>query len=173
MNRCDLRLTPFGLLAFGRMLPCSIGTGGLRGDKREGDGATPLGTHKIASMYYRADRVAAPNAWAVPIGPRDLWSDDVNDAAYNRPVQAPYAPSHETMRRADPLYDIVIVLDWNLDNPVPGKGSAIFVHQWRRPGYPTEGCIALARPHLIWLAGRVHVGSRVRIPALSGSSVSG
>ncbi len=154
-------LTPRGLRYAGRYLPCSIGKGGLRADKREGDGATPTGVHRVVGMYYRPDRLLAPVGWAQPIGPRDLWSDESGDAAYNRHVRAPYGGSHEVLRRADPLYDIVIVLDWNWPDAQAGRGSAIFMHQWRRRGYPTEGCVALARGDLHWLAERLAIGTRL------------
>ncbi len=166
MKPDDLVLTPRGLRFLGRIFPCSIGKGGLTNDKREGDGATPTGMHRIVAMFYRADRVSVNNGWAHPIGPRDLWSDDASDVAYNHLVQAPYDASHERMRRADPLYDLVIVTDWNWPNAVPGKGSAIFIHQWRRPGFPTEGCLAFRRDHLHWIARRIKPGTRVIIPAV-------
>ncbi|WP_206338565.1 L,D-transpeptidase family protein [Antarcticimicrobium sediminis] len=165
MSPEDLVLTPTGLRFAGRRLPCSIGKGGISAAKREGDGATPVGIHRIVGMLYRPDRIRRPNDWALPIGPRDLWSDDGRDPAYNTWVRAPYAPSHERLRRADPLYDLVLVTDWNWPEAQPGAGSAIFLHQWRRPGSPTEGCIAFSRADLHWLAARVLPGSRIIVPA--------
>ncbi len=163
----DMVLTPMGLRFCGRVLPCSIGLGGLEKAKREGDGTTPRGTHQIVGMLYRADRMARPNGWARPIGPRDLWSDDVRDPAYNTHVRAPHGFSHEHLRRSDPLYDLMLLIDWNWPCPQPGRGSAIFMHQWRRPRFPTEGCVALRRDHLRWVAGRVIRGTRL-IVALGG-----
>jgi len=153
-----------GLRVAGRRLPCSIGCGGITADKREGDGATPAGLHRITGMLYRPDRMARPSNWALPIGPRDLWSDDSGDAAYNHWVRAPYGPSHERLRRGDPLYDLVLLTDWNWPRARPGRGSAIFLHQWRRPGYPTEGCIAFSRADLLWLAARALPGTRLIVP---------
>ncbi|MFT7592911.1 MAG: L,D-peptidoglycan transpeptidase YkuD (ErfK/YbiS/YcfS/YnhG family) [Paracoccaceae bacterium] len=157
-------LTPQGLRFAGRVFPCSIGKGGLSGGKREGDGATPRGVHRVIGMLYRADRMVQPASWAVPIGPRDLWSDDGDDPAYNSQVRAPHGFSHERLRRADPLYDLVLLTDWNYPDAVPGRGSAIFIHQWRRPGYPTEGCIALRRDHLHWITTRIAIQTRVIVP---------
>ena len=156
-----------GLFARGRVLPCSIGRGGLSADKREGDGATPTGQHRIVGLLYRPDRVARPATWARPILPGDLWCDASGHAAYNHPVRAPFAPSHEALRRADPLYDIVLVTDWNYPDAQPGAGSAIFLHQWRRPGFPTAGCIAMARRDLVWLGSVVMPGEVLDIPALA------
>ncbi|WP_245596876.1 L,D-transpeptidase family protein [Leisingera aquimarina] len=163
----DLVLTPCGVRFLGRVLPCTIGKGGLSRHKREGDGATPVGVHRIAGMYYRPDRLCRPASWAKPIGPQDLWSDDSGDENYNHHVRAPHSFSHERLRRSDPLYDLVLITDWNWPAATPGSGSAIFIHQWRRPGYPTEGCIAFSRTDLHWLADRVQLGSRVIVPPLA------
>ena len=92
-----MRLTPAGLHFAGRVLPCTIGRGGLSDAKREGDGATPRGLHRIVGCLYRPDRVPAPAPWALPILPGMLWSDAPKDAAYNQLVRAPYGPSHEKL----------------------------------------------------------------------------
>ncbi|MEO8531529.1 MAG: L,D-transpeptidase family protein [Deltaproteobacteria bacterium] len=169
MNR--LRLTPKGLLFQGRTLPCVVGRGGVRVDKREGDGATPAGIHHVVGCLYRPDRVSKPNRWAEQILPGDLWSDDENDSDYNHLVRAPYTPSHEVLRRADPMYDVVLVLDWNWPNAVPCLGSAIFIHQWRRQGFPTAGCLALARGDLLWLARHMQFGAQIDVSAIRLPSV--
>ena len=154
-------LTPTGLRFLGRRFPCTIGKGGIRTDKREGDGATPRGIHTITGLLYRPDRLAQPTPWAEPIRNGDLWSDASDDPAYNTLVQAPYGPSHEKLRRSDPLYDLVLLTDWNWPNAIAGKGSAIFLHQYRRKGFPTEGCIAFRRDHMHWIACRAVPGTRV------------
>lgn len=159
--RRDLVLTPMGLRVGPRLLPCSVGRGGLTKRKREGDGATPIGQHRIVGMLYRPDRIARPRDWAKPIGPNDLWSDDPKDADYNMMVRAPYGASHERLRRADPMYDLILLTDWNWPYAIKGHGSAIFIHQWRRPGYPTAGCIGLSRQDLSYVANFVGYGSRL------------
>ncbi|MCC0075582.1 MAG: L,D-transpeptidase family protein [Rhodobacter sp.] len=158
-------LTPTGLLAYGRRLPCTLGRTGLTHDKREGDGATPVGDWTITGMLYRPDRMNphAMPGWASPIGPRDLWCDAPDHPDYNQPVRAPFPASHERLRRADPLYDLVLTTDWNWPDATPGRGSAIFLHRWRRPGYPTAGCLAFAPEDLHWLALRVQPGTPIRV----------
>lgn len=160
----DMVLTPKGLRFKGRVYPCTHGKTGVTSRKREGDGATPRGTHRIVGMLYRPDRMAQPADWALPIGPNDLWSDDPGHEDYNMMVRAPYAYSHEKLRRADPLYDLVILTDWNWPYAVKGRGSAIFIHQYRRPGYPTEGCIALSRQHLRKIAREITFQTRLIVP---------
>lgn len=163
----DLVVTRWGARLVGRFFPCSVGRGGVvpAAEKREGDGATPDGVLHIVGALYRADRMSASEVpdWALPIGPRDLWSDDTRDPAYNHLVRAPHALSHERLCRADPLYDLVLVTDWNWPDAEPGRGSAIFVHRWRRPRYPTAGCVAFDPADLKWIARRLPPGSRVVI----------
>lgn len=145
----------------GRHFPCTLGRGGVTYDKREGDGATPRGVHGLIGMLWRPDRIGRPTDWAVPIGPCDLWSDDPRDEDYNLMVRVPHRYSHERLRRPDPLYDLVILTDWNWPRAERGRGSAIFIHQWRRPGAPTAGCVALSRDALGWIAPRISVRSRL------------
>ena len=161
MTPLDMVLTPTGLRFLGQTFPCTIGRGGIRRKKREGDGATPRGVHRLVGMLYRPDRMARPADWALPIRPGDLWSDDPRHEDYNLMVRAPSPSSPERLRRADPLYDLVILTDWNWPYPVKGRGSAIFIHQWRRPGFPTEGCIGLRREHLHWIAPRIRYETRL------------
>ena len=164
MKPDDLVLTPRGVRFQGVIYPCTIGKTGVTARKREGDGATPRGVHRLVGMLYRPDRIVRPARWAQPIGPRDLWSDDASHEDYNMMVRAPYPFSHEKLRRADPLYDLILLTDWNWPYAVTGRGSAIFVHQYRRPGFPTEGCIGLSRANLHAIAPRITPKTRLVIP---------
>lgn len=135
-----------GLLRCGALsLPCAIGRSGVLHLKREGDGGTPAGRHRLLSLYVRRDRLPGPRS---PLAIRamrknDGWSEDVRHGRYNCPIRLPSSAGHETMWREDSLYDIVGVLDWNMRPRVRGRGSAIFLHLCR-PGFkPTAGCIAL------------------------------
>jgi L,D-peptidoglycan transpeptidase YkuD (ErfK/YbiS/YcfS/YnhG family) len=139
-------VTADGRLLLGRqMFRAALGRGGVRADKREGDGATPVGLLPLRRVLYRADRAPIPRA-AVPREPlaeTDGWCDDPGHRDYNRMVRLPHPAHCESLWRGDGVYDIVGVLGWN-DAPVErGRGSAIFLHV-ARPGYaPTEGCVAL------------------------------
>lgn len=161
MTPLDLVVTPTGLRFLGRTFPCTIGRNGVTDDKREGDGCTPRGTHALIGMLYRPDRIARPADWALPIGLSDLWSDDPRDEDYNLMVRAPHPFSHEHLRRPDPLYDLVVLTGWNWPRAIRKAGSAIFIHQWRRPGAPTAGCIGLPRAALHWIAPRISVRSHL------------
>jgi L,D-peptidoglycan transpeptidase YkuD (ErfK/YbiS/YcfS/YnhG family) len=157
VKRQDIVVTRMGVRFMGRRFPCTVGRGGVVPPevKREGDGATPSGTHRLVGMLYRCDRLSRPADWALPIGPFDLWSDDPRDEGYNLMTRDPHPFSHERLRRADPMYDVILITDWNWPYATPGRGSAIFIHQWRRPGAPTAGCVALPRAALHWIAPRI------------------
>ncbi|MGF6859712.1 L,D-peptidoglycan transpeptidase YkuD (ErfK/YbiS/YcfS/YnhG family) [Rhodobacteraceae bacterium MBR-64] len=163
MTRGDLLVTAQGARFMGRRFACAIGRGGITARKREGDGATPAGTHGLTGLMYRPDRIAPGllPGWAAPIRPGDLWSDDPADPDYNHLVRAPHRHSHECLRRPDPLYDIILPTDWNWPHAAPGAGSAIFVHCWRAPRYPTAGCVAFRRRDLVWIAARLSPQSRL------------
>lgn len=153
-----LRVTRWGASYLGRRFPCSIGKTGITRDKREGDGATPAGVFHLTGWLARPDRLHLPGAGMVT--PTDGWCDAADDPLYNQPVTLPYPASHERLRRADPLYNVIGLTDWNEEGQ-PGKGSAIFIHRWRGPRRGTEGCIAFAPAHLDWIARRAAPGTPI------------
>lgn len=141
------------LVAGGETIACAIGRGGIRRDKREGDGATPVGRFVLRRLVYRPDRLDRPRT-ALPasaMAADDGWCDDPGDPDYNRPVRLPHPASHERMWRDDHLYDLVVVIGHNDDPIVPGDGSAVFVHLAREGYAPTEGCVAMTRADLLRL----------------------
>lgn len=147
-------VSPSGRLRWaGHDCRCALGYGGVRQDKLEGDGATPIGRFSFRRVLYRADRLGQP-ATRLPIdriATHDGWCDDPADANYNRQVRLPYPARHERLWRKDHLYDVIVILGHNDDPPAAGAGSAIFLHVARADFGPTEGCVALALPDLLAL----------------------
>lgn len=144
-------------------LPCRLGRAGPRPFKREGDGASPVGTFRLLQAFYRADRIARPRT-RLPlkaIRPGDGWCDDPADRRYNRPIPLPSPARHERLWRDDPLYDVVIDIAWNRGPIRRGRGSAIFLHL--RGDRPTEGCVAVDRGAIRRLLARIGPGTRIRI----------
>lgn len=143
----------------------AIGRSGVTALKREGDGATPRAAMRLIGGYLRRDRIALPPTrlpmrairWDM------LWCDAPRHAAYNRPVRAPFPAGHERMMRDDGLYDVCLVMDWNISCRRRHAGSAIFFHLIR-PGYePTEGCVAVSLPAMRRLIRHMHRGMLVRV----------
>jgi L,D-peptidoglycan transpeptidase YkuD (ErfK/YbiS/YcfS/YnhG family) len=156
-----------GLLRCGSLvLRCALGRSGVTHMKREGDGATPAGRHRLLSLIVRPDRIRPRSALPTrALRKTDGWCEDPNHGSYNRPIRLPSPAGHETMWRADGLYDVVGVLDWNVAPRVSRRGSAIFLHL-ARPGYgPTAGCIALNRRALGLLLAAAGRHPRFRVSA--------
>ena len=98
-----------------------------------------------------------------PLSPGLGWCDAPGDANYNRLVRLPYAASHERLWRSDGLYDLVAVLGYNDSPRSQGRGSAIFLHLAHSDYRPTEGCVAIAREHMLALLARLGPGDELII----------
>ena len=129
-----------------RRFPCIIGRAGRRFQKREGDGASPIGVWQLGKLFFRSDRVAVPRSGLRPrkISPFAGWCDDQNSMHYNRAVKLPYGANHEEMFREDCAYDLVVTTDHNQRPRIKGHGSAIFFHLMRPDSKVTAGCVAVS-----------------------------
>lgn len=148
-------------------VPCALGRAGIidAADKREGDGKTPRGTFPFRRVFFRADKMSASTC-ALPVTPinKDLgWCDDPAHRNYNQLVQLPFAASHEKLWRDDSLYDVVLEIGHNDAPPVPGMGSAIFIHVAKEGFLPTEGCVALEKQGLLTLLSILRPGDQLQI----------
>jgi L,D-peptidoglycan transpeptidase YkuD (ErfK/YbiS/YcfS/YnhG family) len=151
------------LIAGQTALPVALGRGGIKANKREGDGATPRGAFRLKRLWWRADRHPRPST-SLParrIKTADGWCEDPRDRRYNQPVTIPVQSSADRLARADGLYDFIVELDHNTRPRIAGRGSAVFIHV-ARPGFaPTAGCVALKAGALQRLLARV--GPRTKI----------
>ena len=167
-NTATISVSSSGVLVFkGKEYRCAIGKGGVNTDKKEGDGATPAGCFPLREVFYRQDRIPdlhAPLPMS-PLSPDDGWCNDPRDPSYNRKVKLPYVASAESLWRDDHLYDVIVAVGYNDDPPVPGKGSAIFMHVARENYSPTAGCIALAEQDLREILGSLSPGAEICIAA--------
>jgi L,D-peptidoglycan transpeptidase YkuD (ErfK/YbiS/YcfS/YnhG family) len=145
----------------------AIGKGGVRTAKREGDLATPAGDFALLQGFYRADRVKPP-ATALPmraLEPNDAWVDDPRDANYNRLTRLPYSAHVERLWRQDEIYDLLVVVGYNLSPTVAGAGSAIFLHIARKTFSPTVGCVTIERRAFLRILPLLGPDSRLKIEA--------
>src|SRR4029079_5445628 len=151
------------LIAGPLALPVALGRGGIRANKREGDGGTPRGRFRLRGLWWRAARTIRPRT-GLPVRPirtDDGWCEDPRDRHYNQPIRLKPDHAGDRLRRADHLYDLIIELDHNTRPRIAGRGSAVFVHM-ARPGFaPTAGCVALKAGALRRLIARI--GPRTRI----------
>jgi L,D-peptidoglycan transpeptidase YkuD (ErfK/YbiS/YcfS/YnhG family) len=149
----------------GRSFACALGKGGIRSDKREGDGATPLGRFGLRHVLYRPDREPAPQT-GLPVRaltPEDGWCDEAGVAEYNSMVRLPFRHRHERLWREDHVYDLIVVIGYNDAPVIAGRGSAIFLHLARDNYAPTEGCIAFAREDMLAILAVLGPESEIEI----------
>jgi L,D-peptidoglycan transpeptidase YkuD (ErfK/YbiS/YcfS/YnhG family) len=144
-------------------LPVALGRGGIKANKREGDGATPRGTFRLKRLWWRADRHPRP-ATLLPvrrIAPDDGWCEDPADRHYNQRIEVPPRSKADRLTRQDGRYDFIVEIDHNTRPRIAGRGSAVFIHVARPLYAPTAGCVALQVQALRRLLTRL--GPRTRI----------
>jgi L,D-peptidoglycan transpeptidase YkuD (ErfK/YbiS/YcfS/YnhG family) len=142
---------------------CAVGRGGLAQKQREGDGVTPVGSWPLRRVLYRPDRIAPPRC-VLPVAPlvsHDGWCEAPDDPDYNRLVRLPHRATAESMWRDDHLYDVVVVVGYNDEPVIAGRGSAIFIHLARADFTPTAGCVALALSDLLEAIAQLNPNDRI------------
>ena len=144
---------------------CALGKAGIRKKFKEGDNITPKGTYKILSIYYRYDRVKKIKCSIKKkkITKEIGWCDDSKSKYYNKMIKLPSKLSHEILFRKDNIYDIVCVINYNINPTLKEKGSAIFLHVAKKKYKKTKGCIALKKNHLIKLLSQIKKNTRIKI----------
>lgn len=144
---------------------CALGKAGIQKKIKEGDNITPKGTYKILSIYYRYDRIKKIKCpiKKIKINKKIGWCDDLKSQYYNKQIKLPSKLSHETLYRKDNIYDIVCVINYNINPIIEGKGSAIFLHITKKKYQRTKGCIALKKNHLIKLLALIKKNTKIKI----------
>jgi L,D-peptidoglycan transpeptidase YkuD (ErfK/YbiS/YcfS/YnhG family) len=146
-------------------IPVALGRGGIKANKREGDGGTPRGTFRPIRLWWRADRNPRPRSFLPirPITPMDGWCEDPSDRHYNRPVRLDHGNDGDRLAREDHLYDFIIEIDQNTRPRIAGRGSAVFLHLARPKFAPTAGCVAMTKPAMLRLLARIGPKTRIVI----------
>lgn len=157
------RPTQGWLVAGAQILPVSLGRGGIKTNKFEGDGGTPRGTFHPVRLWWRPDRHPRPKTFLPirAITPTDAWSEDPADRHYNQAVTRAPGDAGDRLMRDDHLYDFIIEIDHNTRPRIPGRGSAVFIHLAREKFGPTAGCVGLTHGAMLRLLERI--GPRTKI----------
>ena len=144
---------------------CALGKAGIGKKKIEGDSITPRGKFNIVKIYYRSDRVKKISSKyrLIKISKNMGWCDDPNSKKYNQLINLPTKYTHEKLYRKDNVYDLLIVLNYNMRPIFKNKGSAIFIHIARQNYKKTSGCVAIKKPHLIKLIKTIKKKTKVVI----------
>jgi L,D-peptidoglycan transpeptidase YkuD (ErfK/YbiS/YcfS/YnhG family) len=144
---------------------CSIGKRGIGYKKKEGDLITPKGKFKIKFILYRKDRVKniQTKIRKIVIRKNIGWCDDSNSKDYNKIIKLPTTYSFERLYKKENIYDIILVLDYNMRPVIKNKGSAIFIHVAKKNYKKTAGCIALKKNHLLKIIEELKNNTKVKI----------
>ena len=144
---------------------CALGKAGVENKKSEGDNITPKGNYKIVTIYYRKDRVKKITSKIKLIQiKKDMgWCDDPRSESYNQLVKLPTNFSCEKLFRKENIYDLIIVLNYNMKPTIKNKGSAIFIHVAKKNFSKTAGCIALKKTHLRKLIKEINEKTKIII----------
>jgi L,D-peptidoglycan transpeptidase YkuD (ErfK/YbiS/YcfS/YnhG family) len=147
-----------GWLSVGpQFIKVAIGRGGIKANKREGDGATPTGRYRLVRLWWRSDRFPRPRTMlpAKPITAADGWCEDPGDRRYNQPIRMLPGQPGDRLQRVDALYDLIIEIDHNQRPRISGRGSAVFIHVARADMTPTAGCVSMPAETLRRLVSRL------------------
>jgi L,D-peptidoglycan transpeptidase YkuD (ErfK/YbiS/YcfS/YnhG family) len=144
---------------------CALGKKGIGKKKKEGDKITPTGTYKILKIYYRNDRLKKINSKIElnKINKNFAWCDDPLSEKYNQLIKLPTKYRHEKLYRRDNIYDLILVLNYNMKPVIKNKGSAIFIHIARKNYESTAGCVALKKTDLIMLIRKIKKNTKISI----------
>ena len=145
-------------------IKCAIGKKGIGNKRKEGDLITPIGQFKIKFILYRKDRVKIETKLKKKIIKKNMgWCDDPKSTHYNKLVKIPFAHKHEKLYRKENIYDIILVLSYNMSPIKKNKGSAIFIHVSKNNYKKTEGCVAIKKINLIRLIKEINPNTKVKI----------
>jgi L,D-peptidoglycan transpeptidase YkuD (ErfK/YbiS/YcfS/YnhG family) len=149
----------------GRTIPVALGRGGIRANKREGDGASPKGTFRPRQLWWRADRHPRPRTFLPvrAIHQEDAWCEDPRSRHYNQPVRLDADRGGDRLTRDDHLYDFIVEIDHNSSPRIAGRGSAVFLHLARPNFSPTAGCVSMTKSAMLWLLQRLGPETRIVI----------
>ena len=144
---------------------CAIGKRGITSKKVEGDKCTPKGRFQFKYVFYRKERIKRIRSKLkiIPIKKNFGWCDDTRSKFYNKFVKFPFKNSAEKLYIKENFYDIIVVINYNL-NPIKKKrGSAIFLHVAKKNYAPTLGCIALSKKDLRYLLSIINKKTFLKI----------
>jgi L,D-peptidoglycan transpeptidase YkuD (ErfK/YbiS/YcfS/YnhG family) len=155
-----------GWLTAGNLtIPVALGRGGIRANKREGDGGTPRGVFHPRCLWWRADRHVRPKSFLPvrAIRPEDAWCEDPADRHYNQAIRLEHGEAGDRLRREDHLYDFIVEIDHNTSPRIAGRGSAVFLHLARANFSPTAGCVSMTHSDMLRLLRRMGPQTRIVI----------
>ena len=146
-------------------IKCAIGKRGIGNKKREGDKITPIGKFKIRTILYRKDRMPHFKCKINKLSIKSEmgWCDDPKSKKYNKLINLPFKYSYEKLFKRENIYDIVLVLNYNMSPIKKNKGSAIFIHVAKKNYKKTQGCVAVEKLALLKILKEITIYTKIKI----------
>ena len=91
------------------------------------------------------------------------WCDDPNSKKYNKLINLPFNFKYEKLFKKENTYDIILVLNYNMNPIKKNKGSAIFIHVVKKNYRKTKGCIAIGKAQLLKIIKKIKNNTKVKI----------
>jgi len=154
------------ILYFGKYkVKCAIGKRGITSKKVEGDKKTPKGIYTLKSIFYRKDKIVKIKSKLkkTPIRKNMGWCDDSSSKYYNKLIKFPFNYTAEKLWLNENIYDVIIIINYNLRPTIKNRGSAIFIHIASKNYESTKGCIALKKKDIILLAKEIDNKTKIII----------
>ena len=144
---------------------CAVGKRGIGLKKKEGDLITPIGQYKIKYILYRKDRIKKSPSKLKKIRIKNNmgWCNDPKSKKYNQLINLPFSHNYEQLFKKENVYDIILVLDYNMNPVKKYKGSAIFIHVAKKNYKKTQGCVAINKSNLLKILKEIKINTEVKI----------
>ena len=144
---------------------CAVGKRGIGYKRKEGDLISPIGEYKIKFILYRKDRIEKiqTKLRKIVIKKTMGWCNDFSSKKYNQLISLPCIHKHEKLFKIENIYDIILVLNYNMKPIIKNKGSAIFIHVAKKNYKKTEGCIAIKKRELLKILKKINTNTKVMI----------
>ena len=144
---------------------CALGKRGIGFKREEGDLITPKGVFKIKYILYRKDRLKKIQSKLrkITIKKNMGWCDDPKSRDYNKLIKLPSKYTYEKLYKKENIYDIILVLNFNMSPILKKKGSAVFIHVARKNFAKTEGCIAIKKIYILKIIKEIKTSTKVKI----------
>jgi L,D-peptidoglycan transpeptidase YkuD (ErfK/YbiS/YcfS/YnhG family) len=146
-------------------IKCAIGKRGITHKKLEGDNKTPSGVFKFNSIFYRKDRIKKIKTSLKKnvIKKNTGWCDDSKSKFYNKLIKFPSKFNAEKFWLKENIYDVVLIINYNMNPVVKQKGSAIFLHIAKKNYLGTKGCIAISKKDMTLLINKINSKTKIKI----------
>ena len=146
-------------------IKCAIGKRGITSKKVEGDYKTPRGTFTFGSIFYRKDRInkIKTSLKKIILKKNMGWCDDTNSKLYNKGIKFPYNYNAEKLWLRENIYDVIIIINYNIKPTIKNMGSAIFLHIAKKNYKSTKGCIAIRKKDMNLLVTKIKKNTKLII----------